>query len=342
LLSAEITGIELGVLSLPENTVTGTTVGTFNVQIDGKQAIGLQEGLVAHYPFEGNSRDHSGLNNHGILQGGSRLTEDRFGRSKQALYLDGDGDWMELSGIADDLKAAFSISAWIQASPADIGTRRSFFSANSSLNSTTDQNSVLLMIGQRSIEDLLTRTFVAHDPITSNNHVLHQTAVADGKWHHIVYSTTGRIATGYVNANAGPDTSVRYSFRGDLRWSIGQEFDEVEPSDFFKGLLDEIRIYNRALSLEEVNALYHEPTFRLIPGDEEDDNDFFQIVSNQLILTKPLNFEENPHPRIRVLATGTNGQTFEKVLTLDVSDSNDPPLGVTLSPATIKENSNIG
>lgn len=339
---AEITGIELDNKTLEESTEVGTRVGTLIVNIDGKPALQLQEGLVAHYPFEGNTRDHSGLNNDGVLKGGSRLTEDRFGRSKQALFMDGAGDWMEVSGLADDLHSAFTVSAWVQASPANLGTRRTLLSANSSLSSTQDENSVLLMIGQRSTDDLLTKTFVAHDPITSNNQILHPVPVADGKWHHIVYSTSGRLATGYLDGEAGDETTVRYSFRGDLRWSIGQEFDEAEPSDFYKGLLDEVRIFNRALNAEEVQALYQEPTFRLVPGEGDTENAFFQIVSNQLTLVNPLNFEENSSPSIRILATGTNGQSFEQVVEVNVTDTNDAPVGITLSPSSVKENLKVG
>ena len=342
IVTAEITGIVLDNVIFAENLELGETVGSLSVSRDGRPALQLEEGLVAHYPFEGNAKDHSGMQNHAKLMGGSRLTEDRFGRSRQAIFLDGEGDWLELSGLGNDLNGAVTFSAWVQASPSDLGTRRSLFAANHRIGSASDTNALLLMIGQRSIDAELTKTFVSYDPITSGNHVLNSTPVADGLWHHLVYATDGRAAVGYVDGVAGEVQSVRYGFRSDLRWSLGQEFDEATPSDFFKGLVDEVRIFNRQLKAEEVEVLYQEPTFRLVPGEGSSGNDLFKIVSNRLVLAAPANFEANATPSIRILATGTNGETFEQVQALKLLDANDPPLGITLSPDSVKENLRIG
>ena len=152
IVTAEITGIVLDNVIFAENLELGETVGSLSVSRDGRPALQLEEGLVAHYPFEGNAKDHSGLQNHAKLMGGSRLTEDRFGRSRQAIFLDGEGDWLELSGLGNDLNGAVTFSAWVQASPSDLGTRRSLFAANHRLGSASDTNALLLMIGQRSID----------------------------------------------------------------------------------------------------------------------------------------------------------------------------------------------
>lgn len=342
IVSAGMTGVVLDNSTFAENLEVGKTVGSLSVSRDGKPALQLDEGLIAHYPFDQNVLDHSGENNHAILRGGSRLTEDRFGRSKQAVFMDGDGDWLELSGLADNLTGAVTFSAWVQASPSDLGTRRSLFAANQRLGSTSDSNAILLMIGQRSSDAALTKPFVSHDPITSINHVLNPVPVADGGWHHVVYATDGTVAIGYVDGAAGDVQSVRYGFRSDLRWSIGQEFDEAEASDFYKGLVDEVRIFNRQLTAEEVSALYQEPTFRLVPGAGSSENELFKIVSNRLVLAAPSNFEANATPSVRILASETDGDTFEQILTLQLLNANDPPVGITLSPGSVKENLPVG
>ena len=46
------------------------------------------EGLIAHYPFNGNANDESGYGNDGTVNGAT-LTEDRFGKSNSAYIFNG-------------------------------------------------------------------------------------------------------------------------------------------------------------------------------------------------------------------------------------------------------------
>jgi hypothetical protein len=76
-------------------------------------------------------------------------------------------------------------------------------------------------------------------------------------WHFVFVtidaSNNGKL---YVDGNleATFTTSVRPPTNG--RFSIGQEWDGNTPSDFFKGIIDEVRVYNRALSAEEIKQQY--------------------------------------------------------------------------------------
>ena len=76
----------------------------------------------------------------------------------------------------------------------------------------------------------------------------------DGKWHNIVWTYNGSTETAYLdgsqlgslNTEAAPASSGKTLF-------IGQNRANVER---FNGLIDEVRIYNRALSADEVKKLY--------------------------------------------------------------------------------------
>jgi hypothetical protein len=48
----------------------------------------LKDGLVAHYPFNGNANDESGNGNNGTVNGAT-LTTDRFGNMNKAYSFDG-------------------------------------------------------------------------------------------------------------------------------------------------------------------------------------------------------------------------------------------------------------
>jgi hypothetical protein len=49
----------------------------------------FNDGLVAYYPFDGNTNDESGNQLHGTVYNGASLTEDRFGDTDSAYYFDG-------------------------------------------------------------------------------------------------------------------------------------------------------------------------------------------------------------------------------------------------------------
>jgi prepilin-type N-terminal cleavage/methylation domain-containing protein len=74
--------------------------------------------------------------------------------------------------------------------------------------------------------------------------------VNDGQWHHLAYTVTGSTQTLYVDGlqkgtqtNTGtPDTQTS-----------NVEISNVSGGELFNGWVDDVRIYNRALSLTEVN-----------------------------------------------------------------------------------------
>lgn len=83
------------------------------------------------------------------------------------------------------------------------------------------------------------------------------TFVADGLWHHIVFTNhpdqTGSLYIDGVPDNIGFSTAINddnYSFRID-------GFMRGYPDEFTTGTIDDIRIYDHALSAEQASTLYH-------------------------------------------------------------------------------------
>ncbi|MDH3623486.1 MAG: hypothetical protein OEQ49_06395 [Myxococcales bacterium] len=73
------------------------------------------EGLLAHYPFSGDARDHSGNGYDGTVNG-PVLATDRFGTSDGAYSLDGVDDVISLPHepeLDDGATAAGSLGAWV-------------------------------------------------------------------------------------------------------------------------------------------------------------------------------------------------------------------------------------
>ncbi|MDB5385027.1 MAG: cya 3, partial [Planctomycetaceae bacterium] len=81
-------------------------------------------------------------------------------------------------------------------------------------------------------------------------------------------------------------------------------------------------------------------TYSLVAGPGAADNTRFSISGNQLTIAAPLNYEERPSHSysIRLRSTDSGGLTFDKVVTINVTDVNEAPTDLTLSPTSINEN----
>jgi hypothetical protein len=80
--------------------------------------------------------------------------------------------------------------------------------------------------------------------------------ITDGQWHHTGFVWDGSIRALYVDGievakDTEPQTSLESSY-GGLYVGAGRYF---EVGTFFSGLIDDVRIYNQALSAEEIEAL---------------------------------------------------------------------------------------
>ncbi|MFM7370918.1 MAG: hypothetical protein ACKO2Z_24635, partial [Sphaerospermopsis kisseleviana] len=83
-------------------------------------------------------------------------------------------------------------------------------------------------------------------------------------------------------------------------------------------------------------------TYSLVSGTGSTDNALFSISNNQLRANSSFNFETKNSYSIRVRTTDQGGLTFEKQLTIGVTNVNESPTNLTLSNTNIAENQAIG
>ena len=83
-------------------------------------------------------------------------------------------------------------------------------------------------------------------------------------------------------------------------------------------------------------------TYSLVTGDGATDNSLFTISNNQLTTNAVFDFETKNSYSIRVKTTDQDGLSFEKQLTIGVSNVNETPTNLTLSNNTVAENQIIG
>ena len=78
-------------------------------------------------------------------------------------------------------------------------------------------------------------------------------------------------------------------------------------------------------------------SYSLIPGDGSTDNAAFTIAGEQLIITASPNFEAKSSYAIRLRTTDQGGLSFERQVTLSVSDVNEAPTALNLSASSFSE-----
>jgi hypothetical protein len=219
------------------------------------------QGPVAWYPLDGNANDLSGNGNNGTVNG-AVPTSDRFGNINSAYSFNGVSDFISIPASADfgfNLNENYSISTWVKY--CDHGV----FATVAVGLTQTDPGVSFGISGWTSAAFAGPTGTVAWEFTPA-------APLADGKWHHLVAvfintSSFGRPASstvfyvdGQLFSTVDPSSSLNHldhpkSWNNPGRALIGWYND---PSTFFMGAIDDVRLYKRELSPAEITALYGE------------------------------------------------------------------------------------
>jgi len=189
--------------------------------------------LLAHWALdeiEGNIAQDSTNNNVGSVHG-NPTWQPEGGMIGGALQLDGIDDYISTPPVLNPAYGRFSVFAWIKGGAP----------------------------GQVVIAQKDGVNWLCTDPLEGNLMtelkglgrgaavLLSQTAITDGDWHRIGLVWDGSSRTLYVdNVEVAKDTQTGLKGSNDgLHIGVGKN---LEPGSFFSGLIDEVRIYNRAVS----------------------------------------------------------------------------------------------
>ncbi|QQW30492.2 hypothetical protein AP9108_07280 [Arthrospira sp. PCC 9108] len=79
-------------------------------------------------------------------------------------------------------------------------------------------------------------------------------------------------------------------------------------------------------------------TYELVAGAGDTDNAAFSVSGDQLLINNSPDFETQSIYNIRVRTTDSGGLTYERELTININDINEPPTDLTLDNTSIDEN----
>jgi hypothetical protein len=197
---------------------------------------GLNAGLVAYYPFDGNANDASGNGRNGVTHG-AISAPDRFGRPAGALHFPGYNEYVSIPVFAP---AEYTMACWIRPLAQTPGGGHRIFHSSSPLDA----------LALALTEDCHVSYRVAPGPWTYL-----ATQLQTNAWTHLAFIGNSSHFSVYANGR-----QVEYVSPAA---GIFPQIDEIghrwlgNPVDALTGDLDDIRIYNRALSPTEVQALYN-------------------------------------------------------------------------------------
>jgi len=212
-------------------------------------------GLMAYYPFNGNAADESG---HGfdITANGAQLTTDRFGNPNKAYYFNGNATMA--TPVTPVLSLSkFTLCVWMKSSVP--GSYLPRLVAVGIPGQAQNYYGLLYSNGVYAHAPALSRQiiFMNGDPQDYFSYELQYShgAIDTLTWHHAAVSyDSGRLRF-YIDGALDKDTvisTVIYQFSTTADLTIGCS----DGPDRFVGKLDDVRIYNRALSDQEIKSIY--------------------------------------------------------------------------------------
>ncbi len=198
--------------------------------------------LIAYYPFSGNAEDESGNGYHaGEVQ--AELTTDMEGNPNSAYAFNGTDNYIVIPHIGVDLSHDFTITYWFR--PNDLQTRQWLF-GNRHTVSGDEANGLESDIYEGELRFFWPAQLSLTYEITTS------------EWQFVAYTKSGSSYKLYYNAELADEGTNTTSPADNDPWCIGADFNQQGWGAFFNGKMDEIRIYGRPLSEDEIQFLYDE------------------------------------------------------------------------------------
>lgn len=223
----------------------------------------LKKGLMAYYPFNGNANDESGNNNNAVKNNATPST-DRFGKANSAYHFNGIYQYIQVPNKASlNFNNQISISVWVRPTGFYYGICHASQLISKGGGNYNPGNYALrfddaLYTGSKGCDGNICDTL--HQNFRGTGTVLAPYPgdfIQKNKWYNVLYTNDGDTARLYVDCELKYAVHFPETFTNDEDLFFGKSDDEFFPY-WLNGDLDDIRIYNRALSNEEVFLLCNE------------------------------------------------------------------------------------
>jgi len=220
---------------------------TFLFGISGFAQADLNDGLVAYYPFNGNANDESGNGYHGQVSG-AILSSDRLGNANRAYNFDGKDDFIDIGNIYN-FNTEIAFSGWFRL--VQDGKWNAFFTKNTYCDlafmykgfDDTDYSKTMRTFNG-TCEGIRSYDYDIELPLNT--------------WFHIVFQSDGTQIQLFIDGQKVNSFNYSSSLKDGTNFYIGATDTVYGFNYIWNGSIDDIRIYNRALSETEIHQLFNE------------------------------------------------------------------------------------
>ena len=211
----------------------GIEVRDFSVQQTGE--------LVAYFPFSDGANDSSGFNNNGVVHGAS-IVNDRNGNPNSAYLFNGTTSYIQVPNSTSlNFQSAITVNFWMK-----VGA---FFNREQyPISHGNWENRWKVSISNNRLRWTV-RTNAGIKDLDS------ETELKTNSWYNVTVLYSGSDFEVYLDGNLDAFTSWSGSI---LQTTIDLTIGQVLPNNQnynFQGILDDIRIYNYALSLQQIQNI---------------------------------------------------------------------------------------
>ena len=206
-----------------------------------------KDGLVGYWPFNGNANDESGNGNNGTVNGAT-LSADRNGKENSAYSFDGVSNFITINNniLNNKIPTSFAISLWV-----DFDTTKQCEIISNRYGQDCGYNYRLLKLDNK----LIFGNHIAN-PWTWDSCSTELNSTSEWNQITFMYDLNDKRLKLYLNGKFVGANNTNIWFDGNNPTIIGALLGCGQGSFYSKGTFDDIAIYNRALTEQEINALY--------------------------------------------------------------------------------------
>lgn len=204
-------------------------------------------GLVGYWPFSGNANDLSGNGNNGTVNG-AILTSDRLGVSNSA-YSFSNSEILITNQFYNNGWANYSISLWFLTNNKNQSRQNILYTTPGSVEGLTFNHSNspnLFSHWKNDNINIMAWNIFFSNPLIYN-------PINNLVWYNLVIIKSGNTYSYYVNGVFDKSSTTTVSALNQL---TGLRFGSIGGSEYLNGKLDDICIWNRALTQAEITGLY--------------------------------------------------------------------------------------
>lgn len=228
--------------------------------------VDLYNGLIAYYPFDGNANDGSGNGQNGTVTG-AVLQNDRFGNNSASYYFSSAASHKIEAIAGNSLQLGtsdFTVVLWVKHATSAQNIAYSFLG----LTSITEDTSIYIFQKKEFVIPPVGPPLESYKAFncqflnfgssnqTISSPVLQPTDInpyADGNWHMVVGKREGSVFSMRID-------SVEYTttINSNMSLSVNKIWIGTDKGIYYTdGNIDDVMIYNRALSGQEVDSIYN-------------------------------------------------------------------------------------